>query len=717
MKTKNKLLSVVTLSCLLSAGALAGEYYVSPEGTGDNCTIGNPCSFQTALDKAENDGENSTIYVAGGTYKLVSSLRYSGKNNLRIIALDPDSKPILDGSNSTTIMDFDSCGDVSIEGLVFRNGKDDYGGGLYIYGAGDISLLNSEFYDNIGGYYGGGVYIEIAGDVLVENSTFMDNKVDEYGGALYIYSAKNITVKNTNFTKNSSEEDGAGIYVRNVKGSLVVENSTFTENVVEENGGAVYADVSGSMIIRNSMFEHNTADDYGGAVYVSSDVNTVLIDNSTLKENLAGEGAGIYVYIDGKGYVSIRNSYFEQNNSTHNYGEGGGGVCISGGGNIEILYSEFDSCSSKAQGGGVSINSEGNVTVKGSIFDRNLAEGEGGGGLNVSSEGEVTLMNCLFINNKGSSDGVDEYGGGGALILANKVNLINNSWVGNSVTEGGSGGGLYLYLENSNSEASLYNNIFWSNNATKGSDVFVNCEGYLKVFNNDLSCEDISWDNETSCFYIYLRALFAGGNCTVKAVDNFSQDPKFVDPANRDFHLQKNSPCIDAGNNTAPGLPEKDIEGNERVIDGDKDGNAVVDVGAYEFVPNNPPEIEKFSASPDKGLAPLEVVFAWNATDADGDNLTCSLSFGDGNIWEGDCSLGQKSYVYETPGSYTVVLTVSDGKGGTASQSVEVSVAKQVQSNTASIGCALSPVPVSEGIVNLLLAVSGLIGIRLKRRL
>jgi hypothetical protein len=49
-----------------------------------------------------------------------------------------------------------------------------------------------------------------------------------------------------------------------------------------------------------------------------------------------------------------------------------------------------------------------------------------------------------------------------------------------------------------------------------------------------------------------------------------------------DFRLKAGSPAIDAGTNSAPLLPPKDFANQPRVIDGDGDGNAIVDMGAYE---------------------------------------------------------------------------------------------------------------------------------------
>ena len=49
-----------------------------------------------------------------------------------------------------------------------------------------------------------------------------------------------------------------------------------------------------------------------------------------------------------------------------------------------------------------------------------------------------------------------------------------------------------------------------------------------------------------------------------------------------DYHLQPISPCIDTGDNSAADLPATDIDGLPRIIDGDNNSSATVDMGADE---------------------------------------------------------------------------------------------------------------------------------------
>jgi hypothetical protein len=59
-------------------------------------------------------------------------------------------------------------------------------------------------------------------------------------------------------------------------------------------------------------------------------------------------------------------------------------------------------------------------------------------------------------------------------------------------------------------------------------------------------------------------------------------DPRFLNRAAGDFHLLSTSPCIDAG--TAANAPLTDFEGVARPLDGNNNGMASFDLGAFEWV-------------------------------------------------------------------------------------------------------------------------------------
>jgi PKD repeat protein len=86
-------------------------------------------------------------------------------------------------------------------------------------------------------------------------------------------------------------------------------------------------------------------------------------------------------------------------------------------------------------------------------------------------------------------------------------------------------------------------------------------------------------------------------------------------------------------------------------------------------VNNNP--VASVTATPTSGAAPLAVSFnASTSTDADGDALTYAWNFGDGTTGTGVTP----SHTYTTSGSYTAKVTASDGKGGTGSASIIITV-------------------------------------------
>ena len=128
--------------------------------------------------------------------------------------------------------------------------------------------------------------------------------------------------------------------------------------------------------------------------------------------------------------------------------------------------------------------------------------------------------------------------------------MTNCTFTGNSADY--LGGGMYNY---DNSSPTVTNCILWGDT--------------LPEIYNDVGEPVVSFSD------IQGQDVYTG-------TGNISADPWFVDPANGDFHLLRDSPCIDAGTNGAPSLPAYDFEGDPRIIDGNGDGTATVDMGVDE---------------------------------------------------------------------------------------------------------------------------------------
>ncbi len=93
---------------------------------------------------------------------------------------------------------------------------------------------------------------------------------------------------------------------------------------------------------------------------------------------------------------------------------------------------------------------------------------------------------------------------------------------------------------------------------------------------------------------------------------------------------------------------------------------------------NRAPAINSFSANPSQGSVPLEVTFGWDISDADGDSLTCKVDVGnDGNndYTINNCTNNStQKHTFNKTGTYKVKLTIEDGKGGSASTTIDVQV-------------------------------------------
>jgi glucose/arabinose dehydrogenase/PKD repeat protein len=98
-------------------------------------------------------------------------------------------------------------------------------------------------------------------------------------------------------------------------------------------------------------------------------------------------------------------------------------------------------------------------------------------------------------------------------------------------------------------------------------------------------------------------------------------------------------------------------------------------VNEVMYTAGNTAPTARATATPDAGLAPLTVGFSSAGShDPDGDTLVYDWDFGDGTTHS---TQPNPTHVYDAPGTYTARLRVSDGRGGSATDTVQVTAGNQ----------------------------------------
>lgn len=275
----------------------------------------------------------------------------------------------------------------------------------------------------------------------------------------------------------------------------------------------------------------------------------VITNNRVVGSDGGGNGGGIYAT---DGTLTIHNSTISNNTAD---GGNGGGIYIEGGDQPGILV------------------------VRNSTINGNTADGGDGGGIYIGYA-TVSLLNSTISRNTANySSDYGDGGGGGGIYLASFESLMQSYIAFSTITNNtadtshdGSGGGISSGFGNE-----IY---FWHTivaNQAQGAD----CT-YLQGYDNPFFSDGYNMDSDNTC------------NLT-ETGDQPDTDP-MLGPLQDNggptltHALLAGSPAIDAGDPDAnpPVFQAADVlydqrgEGFPRVQDGDSDGTAVVNIGAYE---------------------------------------------------------------------------------------------------------------------------------------
>lgn len=340
------------------------------------------------------------------------------------------------------------------------------GGGLLSV-AGTVTIVDSRIEPNGANRAGGGIEI-VNGTVTLTNSDLIDNDVNSVvtggpaapgnGGGLHVSGIAGVTIDGGMVSGNVAAAEGGGIW--NQAGStLIVRNGTLIQlntalgAAADQGGGGIFnnggvLDVTGAIILSN--FADGAAGSGGGILNVDGGV--VTITDTQITSNVASRaGGGIEDNSVATGTVAIGNSItltrvvLDRNNAgVVTPGRGGalfsspgngGGLHVTGAGNVSITQSTVDRNIAANEGGGL-WNSTGMMTIDASTISGN-ASGDGGGIFNDSATGDIVLKNSTISGNRANGAGNTSGAGGGLRTEGGNVTLTSVTVGMNTATRGG----------------------------------------------------------------------------------------------------------------------------------------------------------------------------------------------------------------------------------------------------------------------------------------
>jgi hypothetical protein len=272
--------------------------------------------------------------------------------------------------------------DVSITGCVAS-----YGGGIYKSSDGTIEIVDSTISDNYADNSAGALYNNGVGDLIITNSTFDGNSAGDDGGVGELGNDGNITITDSTFSNNTAGGVGGAFYITSdVTGNVSISGSIFSDNAANNGGGgAIYADNEGSFTISSSTFSGNYSNGWGGALYMGSEAQVITVTDSLFVGNTSADEGGALDFDAYDQVVTINNSTFVGNTS----GSDGGAIWKDDVGSLTINMSTITENSAE-NGGGVwvrsSVTNQADVTITGTILTGNTGFEGAADDLNTTAE-------------------------------------------------------------------------------------------------------------------------------------------------------------------------------------------------------------------------------------------------------------------------------------------------------------------------------------------
>ncbi|MFZ1640435.1 MAG: Calx-beta domain-containing protein [Candidatus Contendobacter sp.] len=368
----------VTTAATLTVNTLRGD------DTDDGCDTAD-CSLREAVAAAASgDTIDFAPGLNGGTITLSSFISLDLNKSLTIQGSGA-SQLAISGGDAQQLFQTGWNGSVVVilDGLTLRNGRTTGQGGAIYHGDSHLLIRNSILMDNTGD---GGGAIWNYGKLTISNSTLMRNTTaSPSGGGGAIANYNTLTVTGSTFDHNNAGTAGAILN----HGTATVDDSVVTSSQATiGNGGAFYNYDGCTLIVRNSLMSGNTAGDGGGAISNYPSSNSLLtVAHTTLSNNTANYGGGIASF----GTTTVSYSTLSGNQALVQHG---GGI-VNSIGTLTVINSTLSGNAAVGYGGGIFSESGGSTTVSDSTITGNTATFGGG----INSQNPLTLGNNLVAGN------------------------------------------------------------------------------------------------------------------------------------------------------------------------------------------------------------------------------------------------------------------------------------------------------------------------------
>lgn len=371
---------------------------------------------------------------------------------------------------------------------------------------------------------------------------------------------------------------GGGIAISQHLVPSLVESPLIEDCNIWDNTAAVGAGImvwgtdtghrANPLIINCDISGNAATSGQGGGIY--SDRGAPTIAQSSIYDNDASNsGGGIYATSDS--VLSVLDTYIGYNTA----GYGGGAHAT---GPTVIERSEIIGNTAANEAGGLELGN--GSEVRGCLIAQNATGGSGGGICMDSVAGTFLIESSTISDNTALT-------GGGVSIRANStVSMSNLEVTGN--TSSSNGAAIYVEAGEPDSTVVMDGCTVTGNTSPTWNGVFLGeADEVLTVRSSilDNGAEDIAGGLVTTS-YSLTSDVAIGGTGVIHG------DPLFTSPVDGDYELKVGSPCIDTGDPASTLIG--DVLGRPRPEDGNTDGVARVDMGAYE---RPVPEVDRIAGN------------------------------------------------------------------------------------------------------------------------